>query len=122
MSGHRRARVAEEMREQVAQLVARELKDPRIGGFVTITRVDVAADLTHAKVYVSVLGDEKQKKDTLVGLTAAQGFVRREVGRRMRMRVMPDIQFVYDKGIDATDRVARLLDEVRRKDEERGED
>jgi ribosome-binding factor A len=122
MSGHRRARVAEEMREQVARLVARELKDPRIGGFVTITRVDVAADLGHAKVYVSVLGDEKQKKDTLVGLTAAQGFVRREVGRRMRMRVLPEIQFVYDKGIDATDRIARLLDEVRKKDEERGED
>jgi len=117
--------VAEEMREQVAQLVARELKDPRIG-FVTITRVEVTADLGHAKVYVSVLGDDKQKRETLVGLKQAAGFVRREVGRRMRMRVLPEVHFVYDKGVDATDRVARLLDEVRARDaadgSERGED
>jgi ribosome-binding factor A len=117
--------VAEEMREQIAQLVARELKDPRIG-FVTITRVEVTADLGHAKVYVSVLGDDKQKRETLVGLKQAAGFVRREVGRRMRMRVLPEVHFVYDKGVDATDRVARLLDEVRARDaadgSERGED
>ncbi len=121
MSGHRRARVAEEMREQIAKLVGRELKDPRIG-FVTVTRVEVTPDFGHAKVFVGVLGDEKQKKDTLAGLRQAQGFVRREVGRRMRMRVLPDVQFVYDKGIDATDRIARLLDEVRSQDDERGED
>jgi ribosome-binding factor A len=121
VSGHRRERVAEEMREQVATLVARELKDPRIG-FVTITRVEVTADFSHAKVYFSVLGDEKQKRDSLVGLTKAAGFVRREVGRRMRMRVLPDVHFVYDKGVDATDRVARLLDEVHARDDERGED
>lgn len=120
MSGHRRERVAEELREQIAQLVARELKDPRIG-FVTITRVEVTADLAHAKAYVSVLGDEQQKRDSLVGLKTAAGFVRREVGRRMRLRVLPEVHFVYDKGVDATDRVARLLDEVRARDE-RGED
>lgn len=125
MSGHRRARVAEEMREQIARLVARELKDPRIG-FVTITRVEVSADLGHAKAYVSVLGDDKQRRESLIGLKQAAGFVRREVGRRMRMRVLPDVQFVYDKGVDATDRVARLLDQVRADEEarerERGED
>ncbi len=121
MTGHRRARVAEEMREQIAKLVARELKDPRIG-FVTVTRVEVTADFGHAKAYVSVLGDDKQKRETLAALQRAQGFVRREVGRRMRMRVLPEVQFVYDKGIDATDRIARLLDEVRSRDDERGED
>jgi ribosome-binding factor A len=117
--------VAEEMREQIARLVARELKDPRIG-FVTITRVEVSADLGHAKAYVSVLGDDKQRRESLIGLKQAAGFVRREVGRRMRMRVLPDVQFVYDKGVDATDRVARLLDQVRADEEarerERGED
>jgi ribosome-binding factor A len=121
VSGHRRERVAEEMREQIAQLVARQLKDPRIG-FVTVTRVEVTADFAHAKVFVSVLGDEKQRRDSLAGLERAAGFVRREVGRRMRMRVLPEIHFVYDKGVDATDRVARLLDEVRARDGERGED
>ncbi|HET7291550.1 MAG TPA: 30S ribosome-binding factor RbfA [Vicinamibacteria bacterium] len=121
MSGHRRERVAGELRDEIAQIVSRSLKDPRIG-FVTVTRVEVSADLGHAKAFVSVLGDEKQRRESLAGLKQAQGFVRREVGRRVRMRVLPEIQFVYDKGVDATDRVARLLDEVRSGSREEGED
>jgi len=121
VSGHRRARVAQEMREQIALLIARELKDPRIG-FVTVTRVEVSADLGYAKAFVSVLGDAKQKADSLSGLQQATGFVRRLLGRRLRMRVLPQLQFVYDKGIDATDRVARLLEEVRAGDDEGSED
>lgn len=122
MSGHRRARVAEEIREQIAAVIARELKDPRIG-FVTVTRVEVSADLAYAKAFVSVLGDSKQRADSLSGLKQATGFVRRELGRRMRMRVLPELQFVYDKGVDATDRVARLLEQVRARDDDaEGED
>lgn len=121
MSGYRRERIAGELRDEIAQIVSRGLKDPRIG-FVTVTRVEVSADLGHAKAFVSVLGDEKQRRESLAGLKQAQGFVRREVGRRIRMRVLPEIQFVYDKGVDAADRVARLLEEVGSRGEEEGED
>jgi ribosome-binding factor A len=111
MAGHRSERVAQEIRDEVAVMIGRELKDPRIG-FVTVTRVDLTPDLRYARIYVSVLGDQEQQKKTLAVLTKASGFVKREVGRRLRMRLTPEIQFLYDKGIDATDRVAKLLDEV----------
>ncbi len=121
MSAHRRERFSGELRDEIAQIVSRSLKDPRIG-FVTVTRVEVSADLGHAKAFVSVLGDEKQRRESLAGLRQATGFVRREVGRRIRMRVVPELQFVYDKGVDATDRVAQLLDQVRARGQEEGED
>jgi ribosome-binding factor A len=112
MAGHRSERVAQEIRDEVALMIGRELKDPRIG-FVTVTRVDLTPDLRFARIYVSVLGDLDQQRKTLAGLKQASGFVKREVGRRLRMRLTPEVQFLYDKGVDATDRVAKLLDEVR---------
>jgi ribosome-binding factor A len=111
----RTERLAEEIREEVAAMIGRELKDPRIG-FVTVTRVELAADLRNAKVLVSVLGGSGDRDKTLEGLRRAAGFVRREIGRRIRMRHAPEISFQFDSGIDATDRVARLLDEVERTD------
>ncbi len=121
MSGHRRERLSGELRDEIAQIVSRGLKDPRIG-FVTVTRVELSADLGHAKAFVSVLGNEDQRRESMAGLKQATGFVRREVGRRIRMRVLPELKFVYDKGVDATDRVARLLEQVRAREEREGED
>jgi ribosome-binding factor A len=105
-------RVAEELREEVARIVEFDLKDPGLG-FVTITRVSVTPDLRFARVYVGVLGDEAVRRRGLAALGRAAGFVRREVGRRLRLRCTPELVFEYDTGLDATDRVARLLDEVR---------
>jgi ribosome-binding factor A len=104
--------MGEEIREEVAKILAEGLKDPRIG-FVTITRVDLTADLRNARVYFGVLGDEGQREKTLAGLRQAAGFVRRELGRRLRARHTPELEFKYDTGLDATDRVAQLLDETR---------
>jgi ribosome-binding factor A len=103
-------RLAEEIREEVATLIGRGLKDPRIG-FVTVTRVGLSPDLRTAHVNVGVLGDEAQRAKTLAGLKQAAGFLRRELGRRIRMRHTPELVFHYDEGLDATDRVARLLAE-----------
>lgn len=108
--GRRAERLAEEIREEVARIIASELKDPRLG-FVTITRVEVTHDLGLARVLVGVLGDERDRQRSMDALRGAAGFVRREIGRRMRIRVVPEIEFRYDKGIEATDRVARLLQE-----------
>jgi ribosome-binding factor A len=106
----RSERLAEEIREEVARMISTELKDPRLG-FVTVVRVELAHDLGYARVHVGVLGDEKEREKSLVALRSAAGFVRRELGRRLRIHHTPEIDFRYDKGLDATDRVARLLQE-----------
>ena len=111
MSGRRTERLAEEIREAVAVIIGRELKDPRIG-FVTVTWVELTADLRTARIHVGVLGDSGQREKTLVGLRQAAGFVRREVGRRVRMRHTPELSFHFDAGLEATERVARILDQV----------
>jgi ribosome-binding factor A len=108
--GRRPERLAEEIREEVARMIATELKDPRLG-FVTVIRVELAHDLGYAKVHVGVLGDEREREKSLAALRSAKGFVRRELGRRLRIHHTPEIDFRYDKGLDATDRVARLLQE-----------
>lgn len=109
----RTERLGEEIREEVAQLIAGELKDPRIG-FVTVTRVDVTPDLRTARIYVGVLGTEKQRQTSLAGLKQASGFMRRALGRSLRLRYTPELVFQYDEGLDASDRVARLLDQISR--------
>ena len=102
--------LGEAIREEVANLIAHGLKDPRIG-FVTITRVEVTPDLRFARVYFGVLGDKLQREKTLAGLGQAAGFIRREVGKRVRLRHVPELVFQYDAGLEATERVARLLEE-----------
>lgn len=89
-------------------MVARDMKDPRLG-FITVTRVDLASDLRYARVYVSALGEGKDGGASVDILKSAAGFVRREIGRRLRMRFAPEIDFRHDPGLEATDRVARLL-------------
>ena len=91
-------------------MIASELKDPRLG-FVTVIRVEIAHDLRYARVHVGVLGNETEREKSLAALRSAAGFVRRELGRRLRIHHTPEIDLRYDKGLDATDRVARLLAE-----------
>jgi ribosome-binding factor A len=108
--GRRPERLAQEIREEVARMVASELKDPRLG-FVTVIRVELARDLRYARVHVGVLGSEAEREKSLTALRSAAGFVRRELGRRLRIHHSPEVDFRYDKGLEATDRVARLLQE-----------
>ena len=107
----RTERLSEEIREEVALLIAGELKDPRIG-FVTVTRVEVTPDLRTARIYVGVLGTEKQRTTSLAGLKQGAGFLRRALGRTLRLRYTPELVFQYDEGLEASDRVAKLLAEI----------
>jgi ribosome-binding factor A len=101
------ARVAEEMRAAAAE-VLRELKDPRVG-FASVVRAEVSGDLRHVKLHVSVLGPEAEQEATLAALERARGFVRTELGRRVRLYHTPEVHFVLDTSIAHGDRIARLL-------------
>jgi ribosome-binding factor A len=110
MKHHRLARVAEAIREVASEAILFELKDPRVK-FTTVTRAEVSADLQHAKVYVSVMGSERDQNLTLHGLRSAAGFIQSKLGERMRTRYVPVLEFVIDEGIKNSLEVARLLNE-----------
>jgi ribosome-binding factor A len=112
-------RIAEAIRTEVADILAREMKDPRLG-FATVTDVEVSGDLRHVKIFVSVMGDETQVSETMAALESATGFVRTEIGKRVRLRHTPEIVFRHDTSIEHGAKVFRLLQEIR-KDEEGGE-
>ncbi|MED1202031.1 30S ribosome-binding factor RbfA [Heyndrickxia acidicola] len=101
-------RIGEQMKKELSDIIGQKLKDPRIG-FVTVTDVQVTGDLQQAKVYITVLGDEEQKANTLNGLEKAKGFIRSEVGQRIRLRKTPELFFEFDESIDYGNRIETLL-------------
>jgi ribosome-binding factor A len=111
MTYKRSEKVAEAVHEFISELLIKGLKDPRIG-FVTITGVKVTDDLHLATVYFSVVGSEDEKKSTEAGLNSAKGFIRKELGRNMRLRYVPDIVFKYDISLDYGNRIESILDEI----------
>lgn len=111
MKAHRLARVAEAVREAASETILFELKDPRVKD-VTVTRAEVSADLQHAKIFVSIMGDEKQQELCLHGLRHAAGFLQRKIGDRIQTRYTPAVTFVLDKGIKQSIEVARLIKEA----------
>ena|SRR5687768_10840444 len=109
--GARTARVSEEIREILAEEVPK-LKDPRVG-FVTITAVDVTPDLRRATVFYTVLGEESDQKATRAGLKSARPKLRQTIGRQIRMKVTPDLDFRFDSGEEGARRVEELLEQIR---------
>jgi ribosome-binding factor A len=109
MSTGRMRRVDEAIRQVIGEAAAGELKDPRVG-FVTVTDVRTSADLSHARVYVSVLGDEPLREATLEGLRSAHGYLQRRIGSELRLKRTPTLEFVYDDTTDRALRIEELLD------------
>jgi ribosome-binding factor A len=110
--GSRPERVADQIRGELASLLAREVHDPGIG-FITLTRVQISPDLQLARVYYTALGDEKARSATAQALERAGPFLRRQLGSRLRLRRTPDLKFVYDPSIAGQDRIEQLLNELR---------
>ena len=106
-------KIQELMKQEISQIILQELKDPRIG-FVTVTQVEVTRDLSLAKVYVSIMGSEEQIAKSWKGLNSSLGFIRREVGHRIRLRVTPELKFVLDKSLDYSDHIQKLLLQIER--------
>ncbi|MCF3942391.1 30S ribosome-binding factor RbfA [Oceanobacillus alkalisoli] len=108
MSELRANRVAEQMKKELGEILTTKLKDPRIG-FVTVTDVEVTGDLQQATIYISVLGSEKEKQDTLLGLTKAKGFIRSEIGKRIRLRKTPELLIEFDEAYEYGNRIESIL-------------
>lgn len=105
-------RVDETVRTVLSDAIATQLKDPRIG-FVTVTAVKTSQDLRHASVYVSVLGDEATRAQSLLGLRSAQGFLQRHLAQRLTLKHTPTLTFAYDESVDHGMRITELLDQER---------
>lgn len=93
-------------------MISRDMKDRRVG-FVTVTGVQVSPDLRHARIFISLMGSESEKKETLEALNRANGWVRHELGQRIRMKYLPEIVFLTDTSQDYGERIDRLIDEIR---------
>jgi ribosome-binding factor A len=113
MAKIRVGRVGEQIKKELSQIIQSELKDPRIG-FITVTGVEVTNDLSQAKVYLSVLGSEEQKEESLKAIARGTGFIRSELGKRMRLRHTPELVFKFDSSIEYGSRIESLLEQINR--------
>ena len=112
MAGNRPDKVAEQIRIELTQLIARDVHDPGIG-FITLTRVSVTPDLQLARVYYTSLGDEKAQQETGKALHRASPFLRRQVAQRIRLRRVPELEFFFDKSVAQHDRIEQILQELK---------
>src|SRR5512132_144046 len=113
----RAARVGDQIRAELATLLAREVHDPGIG-FLTISHVKVSPDLQQARVYYTTLGDDKARQDTARALGRATPFLRRQIGQRLRLKRVPELSFLYDEAIERGDRIERILLELNTPDDD----
>ncbi|WP_270171785.1 30S ribosome-binding factor RbfA [Paenibacillus sp. SYP-B4298] len=111
MANIRVGRVGEQIKKELSLIIQQELKDPRIG-FITVTGVEVTSDLSQAKVYLSVLGSEEQKEETLKALGRGNGFLRSELGKRMKLRHTPELIFKFDSSIEYGSHIEALLEQI----------
>lgn len=117
----RSQRVAEQIRRELAELIRLEVKDPRVG-FITLTDVEITPDYAHAKVFFTSMRGEEGLDEILVGLRRASGFLRRELGKRVRIHTLPELHFQYDSSVERGSRMSQLIDEVVREDDARHKD
>jgi ribosome-binding factor A len=109
--GSRPDRVADQLRSELAQLLARDVHDPGVG-FVTLTRVHVSPDLQQARVMYTALGDEKSRANTARALERVSPFLRRQIGARLRLKRAPELRFIYDESVAGQDRIEQILHEL----------
>jgi ribosome-binding factor A len=109
--GSRASRVGDQIRAELADLLVREVHDPGIG-FLTIVHVKVSPDLQQASAYYTTIGDEKARKETAKALGRATPFLRRQIGRRLRLKRVPELAFFFDDSIEKNDRIERILQDI----------
>lgn len=105
-------RINGEVLKELSNIIRSEIKDPRINHMTSVVAVEVAPDLKTCKAYISVLGDEKSQKDTIIGLKSAEGYIRRQLARTVNLRNTPEIRFILDQSIEYGINMSKLIDEV----------
>lgn len=113
------SRISEEMKKEISNIIQNDLKDPRLPRMVSILAANVTRDLRYAKVRISVLGNNEEKKGAIKALKSAAGFIRREVGHRMQLRYTPELQFELDDSIEYGVYITRLIDNLSKEEEKR---
>ena len=121
MEGKRSEKVADLIQKEISHMLVRSIKDPRIG-FVTITRVIVSDDCRLAKVYFSVAGSLAERESSVKGLDSAKGYVRRELGRRIRLRYTPEITFQFDPSVEYAIHMEELIQSIHQEKEPNGDE
>jgi ribosome-binding factor A len=109
---HRIERVNSLIRQEISELLQRQVNDPRLVNLITVTEVLTSADLKHARVFISSIGSESDKEEKLKGLVSASGFFRRELGRRIKLRYIPELSFEWDDSIERGNNILQLIDKV----------
>lgn len=118
MGSYRHERIDEDTAKELT-LIIRTLKDPRIPPFVSVTSAHVTPDLKYCKAYVSIMGDEATRKEAMKGLTSAAGFMRRELSKRLKLRITPEITFALDNSLDYAVKINNILKEIEEKEAEK---
>ena len=109
---HRIQRVNQLIRQEISELLQRQAKDPRLGTFIAVTEVFTTADLKHAEVFISFIGSQEEKGETMTALAGASGFFRRELAKHLRLRRVPELSFHWDDSIERGEHLLRLIDQV----------
>ena len=109
---HRIERINNLIRQEISELLQRQVKDPRLATFVAVTEVVTSADLRHAKIFVSYISSQEEKQETLTALTGASRFLRKELAKNLRLRRIPELSFHWDDSIERGDHLMRLIDQV----------
>ena len=109
---HRIERINNLIRQEISELLQRQVKDPRLGTFIAVTEVSTSPDLKSAKVFVSRISNQEEKEETMQALEAAAGFLRKSLMKNLRLRRVPDLYFYWDDSIERADRLFRLLDQA----------
>lgn len=114
----RTRRIAQELKKEVSSIISIDLKDPRVSSLSSITDVELTNDLSQAKVFVSIIGSDQEKEETIEGLNSSKGFIKKELGQRLRLRHIPELIFVLDQTIERGVYMDNLIDKVIKQDEE----
>jgi ribosome-binding factor A len=121
MSENRVRRVAEQIKKDIGQIIASQIKDPRVAGITSVTEVQLTRDLRYASVYVSIFGSDLEKEETLQTLIRAAGYIRGEIGRRIRLRYVPEINFFLDNSIEYGVHIENVIKSLKKEETDANE-
>lgn len=117
MANYRAGRINEELKKEISNIIRNEIKDPRVSGMVSVTDVTATKDLRYAKVMISIFGNETEKQETLEALKNSSGFIRREVGHRVKLRYTPELIIELDNSIEHGMHINSLIQKIKEKDD-----